>query len=104
MSQVLIVFCSCGAEEEATRIASALVEERLAACVNILPGMQSIYRWHGVIERAGELLLLIKTTEAQLAALRVRIEALHSYDTPEVIALPIAGGSERYLAWLREQL
>ncbi len=104
LPEVLIVFCTCGAEDEAIRIASAVVEERLAACVNILPGIQSIYRWQGAVERARELLLLIKTTEAQFDALQDRIQALHSYDTPEVVAITVVGGSERYLAWLREQV
>ncbi len=104
MSEALIVFCTCREQNEATRIANALVEERLAACVNILPAVQSIYRWQGAVERASELLLLIKTTPAQFNALRDRIGELHSYDTPEVIAVPIVNSSEKYLAWLREQL
>ncbi len=104
LPEVVMVFCTCGTQEEAIRIATAVVEERLAACVNVVPGIESIYRWQGAVERASELLLLIKTTEAQLDALRDRIQALHSYDTPEVVAVPVVGGSEKYIAWLRQQV
>ena len=103
MPDALIVLCTCGNREEAERIANTVVNERLAACVNLLPPVQSIYRWQGAVEQAEEFLLLIKTTTQQLAHLRDRLEALHSYDTPEIIALPITAGSERYLAWLRAQ-
>jgi periplasmic divalent cation tolerance protein len=103
MSEALIVFCTCGSEDEAERIANALVNERLAACVNILPPVESIYRWQGAVERAREILLVIKTTAGRFSALRDRIEAIHSYDTPEIIAMEVAEGSERYLAWLGEQ-
>ncbi len=103
MSEALIVFCTCGSQDEADRIANTLVNERVAACVNILPPLKSVYRWQGAVEQAEEVLLLIKTTPGQLARLRDRIPAIHSYDTPEIIAIPVAGGSERYLAWLGEQ-
>lgn len=104
MPEALIVFCTCDTAEEADRVANALVHERLAACVNVLPGLQSVYRWQGAVERAREILLLIKTTPARFSALRDRIQAIHSYDTPEIVAIPIADGSERYLAWLLEQV
>ncbi len=100
----LIVFCTCPNAEEAERIAHAVVDERLAACVNILPAMRSIYRWQDAVESAEEILLLIKTTEAEFRKLRDRIIELHSYDTPEVIAIPITAGSDKYLSWLRAQL
>lgn len=100
----LIVFCTCGNEEEALRLASALVERRLAACVNVLPPVQSIYRWKGEVQSAAEYLLLIKTTEDRFDALRDAIIEMHSYETPEVIGIPIADGSEKYLAWLRESV
>ncbi len=100
----LLVFCTCGSEEEASRLAGALVEKRLAACVNVLPQIQSIYRWKGEIERAAEYLLLIKTTEERFEALRDAILGLHTYDTPEVIGIPIADGAEKYLAWIRESV
>jgi periplasmic divalent cation tolerance protein len=81
------------------------VDARLAACVNILPGaVRSIYRWKGRVESAQERLLLIKTSRKRLAELRAAVERLHSYDVPEFIALPIAAGSPKYLAWLGECL
>ncbi len=101
MPEPLIVFCNCGSKEEADRIVNSLVEERLAACVNILPVVQSVYHWQGSVERAEEIPLLIKTTRDRFSALRDRIQAMHSYDTPEILAVPITDGSERYLAWLR---
>jgi periplasmic divalent cation tolerance protein len=104
MPEALLVFCNCGSKAEADRIASSLVEERLAACVNILPPVQSVYRWRGAVERAEEIPLLIKTTRDRFSALRDRIETIHSYDTPEIVAVPIVEGSERYLAWLRTEV
>jgi periplasmic divalent cation tolerance protein len=103
MSEAWIVLCTCGSRDEADSIASTLVNERLAACVNILPPVQSVYRWQGAVERADEILLVIKTTAARFSALRDRIQAIHSYDTPEIIAIEAAAGSERYLTWLGEQ-
>jgi periplasmic divalent cation tolerance protein len=103
MSEV-IGLCTCGSDEEASRIANALVEARLAACVNILPPIRSIYRWQGQIETAAEVLLLIKTTEERFSALQQRIRDLHSYKTPEIIAVPIVAGLEKYLTWVREQV
>lgn len=100
----LVVLCTCENHEQAVKIAEALVEVRLAACVNVLPPLESIYRWQGQIERAEEVLLLIKTTQARFPELRERIQQLHSYEVPEIIAFPIVAGSEKYLAWLGEQL
>lgn len=104
MTDSVVVFCTCANEAEASRLAETLVQERLAACVNLLPPVRSIYRWQGQIETALEVLLLIKTNQSRLDALRERILQLHSYDTPEIIALPIVDGLEKYLTWLREQL
>ncbi len=104
MTDNLIVLCSCADEGEAERIAGILVGERLAACVNILPAVRSIYRWKEVIEDARESLLLVKSSVERLPGLRDRILSLHNYETPEVIAIPIVAGSEKYLAWLNEQL
>jgi len=95
-----VVLVTCANAAEARRIARAVVEERLAACVNILPGaVTSIYRWKGKVESARERLLL-KTSRKRLAKLQAAVERLHSYDVPEFIALPIAAGSRKYLAWL----
>lgn len=81
----------------------ALVEERLAACVNIVPGLTSIYRWHGAIETAGEILLIVKTTAANLDNLEAAIRRLHSYQVPELLALTPESASEPYLDWLLSQ-
>lgn len=104
MKDAFIVCCTCANAVEARRIATTLVEERLAACINILPSICSIYRWKGKVESAEEWLLLIKSAEPYFSKLRDRIAELHSYDTPEIIMLPIVAGSERYLSWLKEQL
>ena len=102
MTDALVVFCTCENQSQALEIANALIETRLAACVNILPAVHSIYRWQGKVENAEEVLLLIKTTESQYSALEESIRHLHRYDTPEIVALPIVQGSEKYLAWLRD--
>jgi periplasmic divalent cation tolerance protein len=86
--------------EQAAALARTVVEERLAACGNLLPGLRSIYRWEGVVHEEGEVLLLLKTTRARLAALRDRVLALHPYQVPEVLALPVEEGSAAYLAWV----
>lgn len=99
-----IVFITAGSAEEAERIAHALVEERLAACVNIVSGVTSVYRWEGQVQRDAEVLLILKTVESRLPALIRRVKDLHSYDVPEVIALPITGGSPEYLAWLADSV
>ena len=98
---VRVVFCTCPDEAAAGRLASGLVEERLAACVNIVPGLVSIYRWENQVEQADEVLMLIKTTTARLPDLTAYIEQQHPYDVPEVIASPIAAGLPAYLDWVR---
>lgn len=101
----LVALVTCSTATEADQIAFRLVEEQLAACVNVLESpVRSTYRWQGKVETATEYLLVIKTSRAKFAALRDRVAALHSYDTPEVIALPIQAGAERYLAWLGASL
>jgi periplasmic divalent cation tolerance protein len=102
MSDALIVFSTCANREEALAIARAIVEERLAACVQLLPPIHSVYRWRGAVEQSKEILMLFKTTLAQFSALEKRIAELHSYDTPEILAVPVAAGAEKYLAWLIE--
>jgi periplasmic divalent cation tolerance protein len=105
MTGKLVVLVTCSSMAEAQRIARGVVEERLAACVNILPGaVHSIYRWKGKVESARERLLLIKTSRKRLAKLRTAVERLHSYDVPEFVALPIAAASPAYLAWIEECL
>ena len=101
MSGELVVLVTVPAREDGERIAEALVGEQLAACVNILGPIRSIYRWQGEIARDDEHLLVIKTTRTRYPALEARVKALHSYDTPEVVALPIERGSAAYLEWIR---
>lgn len=103
MDELIWVYMTAASPEEAERIGTALVEARLAACVNILPGMRSIYRWQGKVERASETVLVAKTRAMLLPDLTERVQALHSYDCPCVIALPIEGGSAAYLDWLRAE-
>jgi periplasmic divalent cation tolerance protein len=97
---VAVVLMTAPDEETAQRIARALVEERLAACVNRLPGVRSVYRWQGVVEEAGEVLLIAKTAASRAAALAARVRALHPYELPEVVVLPVTDGSEAYLRWV----
>lgn len=104
MTDFILVFVTTGSEAEAEKIARALVEERLAACVNILNPIRSIYRWEGKITDDREWLLLIKTRADHVSAVAARVQALHSYQVPEVIALPILAGSEDYLRWLGEEM
>ncbi len=98
--ETLLVITNCPDEENANAIALALVEEQLAACVNILPRVQSVYRWQGSVESAAEIPLLIKVTAHNYAALEARIQALHPYEVPEIIAVPIARGLPAYLNWV----
>jgi len=93
-----------GSADEAARIARVLVEKRLAACVNVMPAGRSFYRWKGVIEDEQESLLVIKSSRSMFDQLRVEIEKLHSYEVPEIIAVPIVDGSEGYLEWLEREL
>jgi periplasmic divalent cation tolerance protein len=104
MRDVVVIFCTCGTQDEALAIADSLVEARLAACVNILPPVHSIYRCQGKVETAHEFLLNIKTTQERFPAVRDRITQLHTYDTPEIIAMPVVEGSDKYLDWLRDQV
>ncbi len=101
-SRTLVVLVTCPGRTVAKRIARALVSEGLAACVNIVPGLISIYRWQGKICRDPEVLLVIKTRRRLLHTLADRVKALHPYTVPEVIALPLVGGSPAYLAWVEE--
>jgi periplasmic divalent cation tolerance protein len=87
-------------EETGRRIARALVEERLAACVNVLPGVHSIYRWKGAVEEASEVMLVVKTRAERAGLLAARVRALHPYELPEVVALPVTDGSRAYLRWV----
>ena len=100
-SPVLIVLCTCPDNEVAGRIATALVSEGLAACVSALAGVTSVYRWEGAVQTDTEVQLLIKTTAVRLPALTDRVRALHPYELPEVIAVPVTGGLPDYLQWVQ---
>lgn len=104
MTDKRIVLSTAGSEEEARKIARYLVERQVAACVNIVPRIESIYRWQGKIESSREWLLLIKTTAANFSQVRDAIGELHSYDLPECIALSIEDGSADYLRWIEESV
>src|SRR6185437_6118098 len=97
----IVVFMTAANGEEATRLADMLVGSHLAACVQILPEMESVYRWQGKVEREAEILLIAKTTRAKFADLEREVRALHSYDTPEIVAVPVVMGAGPYLHWLR---
>ncbi len=100
MEQILIVMTNLPNAQAAEALASALVEARLAACVNLLPAVQSVYRWQGKVERATEVTLLIKAAQRHYAALEAAIRTAHPYELPEVIALPVAAGLTSYLQWV----
>lgn len=104
MTDKIVVFSTCGSEEESEKLARALVETRVAACVTIVPGARSIYRWQGAIEASGEWLLIIKSSRDLFASLRATLEKAHSYEVPEVLALPVVEGSPNYLNWLEGSL
>ena len=99
-NETIVVLLTAANGEEAARLADLLIGAHLAACVQILPEIESVYRWEGKIERQAETLLLAKTTRSKFEELEREVRALHSYDTPEIIALPIVAGSTRYLEWL----
>ncbi len=98
-----VVYVTASSEEEAMRIARTLVARKLAACVNVIPGIRSVYRWEGEVRDDKEFLLVAKTREHQLAKLVQAIKENHSYKNPETIAVPITGGSEAYLGWVKEE-
>jgi periplasmic divalent cation tolerance protein len=104
MTNKILVLTTTGSEDEAMEIAHALVEKRLAACVNVVPRVSSVYCWQGEVEEAEEYLLVIKTSSEIFAQVRDAIKTLHSYEVPECIAVPIVDGSEPYLNWIAESL
>jgi periplasmic divalent cation tolerance protein len=104
MTDKRIVLCTAGSEDEARKIARHLVEQRLAACVNIVPRVESIYRWQGKVESSGEWLLLIKTTVERFPSVLAAIRALHSYELPECVAIGIEDGSAGYLEWIDQSV
>jgi periplasmic divalent cation tolerance protein len=104
MSDHIVVFCTVGQTQDVEALAHALVEQRLVACVNVVPSVTSIYRWQGKIERDEERLLVMKTRADRFDELRAAIVAQHSYEVPEIVALPLVAGHAPYLAWIDESV
>lgn len=100
MQQILLVLVNIPDEASAHSIARTLVEQRLAACVNLLPAVRSVYQWQGAVEEASEVTMLIKTTQARYSELEGAVRAAHPYDVPEIIAVPVATGLSEYLGWI----
>jgi periplasmic divalent cation tolerance protein len=103
-SPYLLIYISCGSKDNARQIASALVQEKLAACISILPGVESLYHWQGKLESAEEVVLMIKTRRELFTILREHVCKLHHYELPEIIAVPIVEGLEPYLNWITESV
>ena len=104
MTDKILVFSACESQQEAEKIALSLIEKHLAACVNLIPGVESIYRWRGVLERSKEFLLVIKSSRELLPDLQAELSRMHSYEVPEVLAIPIVDGAEAYLNWMDREL
>jgi periplasmic divalent cation tolerance protein len=104
MKECVVVLVTAPDADVAARLARTLVEEKLAACGNVVPGLRSIYRWKGAVEEASEVLLVLKTARDRLRDLSDRVRALHPYEVPEVVALPIVGGNEEYVDWIIQSL
>ena len=104
MTAIYLVYITTGDKEEARKIGMALVESRLAACVNIIDRMNSLYRWEGRIQEDQEVILIAKTTEKNVPALKNKVQALHSYECPCIVCLPVTDGHEPFLQWVRKQV
>jgi periplasmic divalent cation tolerance protein len=104
MTDKIVILSTCGSEAEAQMLARLLVDARLAACVNVMGGVQSFYRWQGKVESGAEWLLMIKSSRDRFAQVRAAIEEAHSYEVPEIVALPIVEGAPSYLAWMDENI
>ncbi len=104
MTNKVVVLCTCASPEEAEKIARELVSQRLAACVSIVGGVRSLYQWKGAIEDSQETLLVIKSTRDLFPRLKIELSRLHSYEVPEIIALPVVDGADPYLAWMDAEL
>jgi periplasmic divalent cation tolerance protein len=104
VTEALIAFTTFASEADAARVARVLVEERLVACANLLPGARSLYRWEGRVADEHEVVVLLKTRKQDWTALLSRLHELHPYDTPELVAVRIAAGAPKYMAWLEAQL
>jgi periplasmic divalent cation tolerance protein len=103
-TDAIVVFMTAANRDEAVRLAEMMVAARLAACVQILPEMESVYRWQGKIERQQEVLVIAKTAASKFEKLEREVRAIHSYDTPEIVALPLTAASSPYLEWLKTSI
>lgn len=103
VGQVLVILVTAVNQEEARKIGKGMVDAKLAACANIIPGIQSIYRWKGKVVKAQEVLIILKSTRLRYRALEKAIKAMHTYETPEIIALPVKEGLDRYIGWVRSE-
>ena len=101
--QILVILVTAVNQKEAVRIGKEMVNVKLAACANIIPGIQSIYRWKGKVVKSEEVLLILKSTKPRYRALEKMIKAMHAYETPEIIALPVKNGLDQYLRWVRTE-
>lgn len=104
MTDKVIIYTTCSQTEEAEKLARHLIEQRLAACVNVISGVASYYRWKGEIEKETEICLVIKTARGLVDAIRLEMEKLHTYELPEMVVVPIVDGSPNYLAWLENEI
>ena len=104
MTDKIVILSTCATEEEAERLARLLVDARLAACVSVIPRMRSFYRWKGAVESSDECLLVIKSSRELFDSVRARIETAHSYEVPELLALPVVDGAANYMNWLDANL
>lgn len=104
MTDKIVVLTTCGSQEEAQKIARLVLEQRLAACVNVMPKIESLYWWNGAIESSGEFLLIIKSSRGNYQKLQAEIAKAHSYEVPEVIALPVVEGRASYLEWMDREM
>lgn len=104
MTDKIVVFSTCGDEAEAQRVGRHLVEQRVAACVTLVPGARSIYWWQGKVEESSEWILIIKSSREALPKLREQLQKVHSYQVPEIVALPIVDGSQPYLDWMEREI
>ena len=104
MTDKIVVLSTCANEADAGRVARALVEARLAACISTVPGLTSYYRWKGALETSSEVLLLIKTSRELFPQLKLELEKIHPYEVPEILALPVVEGAENYLNWIDTSL
>ena len=103
-TRIVVILLTGPTADEMRTIGVCLVEERLAACVNVLPGASSIYRWRDSVEQSGEALAIVKTTAARMRVLEARVRELHSYEVPEILAIETAGGSGAYMDWIRDSV